>query len=163
MPELIWVLSNDLSNVSYPLPKDLDQVTLDTFLQRDYSKDPQQQKIIDVFQTLFTHKTLLNLPSDIQENKQKMQRQWDSQVGKLKNDLLRKMKVKKQKYIGNIRAFEFNYKEFTRLMSELIVGIQQWKKFDLEKVFEQVVEGECRDTFQEARDIYAQALQTLIL
>lgn len=32
-------------------------------------------------------------------------------------------------------------------MSELIVGIQQWKKFDLEKVFEQVVEGECRDTF----------------
>jgi len=84
MPELVWVLNNDLTNVTYPLPRDFDSQTLNDFLMRDYSRDSQQNKIINVFQTLFTHKTLINLPSDFQQDQQKYNKQWDSQVQKLR-------------------------------------------------------------------------------
>ena len=91
MPDLVWMLSNDLSRLPASLPDSFDQQLLDQFQQRDFSKDKEQQKIMQVFRELFSQKTLINLPSSHQEDQSKYKKQLSQQVESLRTHLVSRM------------------------------------------------------------------------
>lgn len=159
MPELSWLLQNDLSNQPSRLSKNLDDSLLNGFLNRDFSNDTEAVKIMSVFKQLFEKKELINLPSDYQADQNKYESQLEQQLAKVKTSLLTKMKNKKQRQLGAIRADAFTYKELTSLFEGLIGGIEYGVKFELEGVFRLVVENQCIECCNKASQKYMEEIQ----
>lgn len=112
-----------------------------------------------VFKKLFARKELINLPSEHQEDKTKLQSQMEQQVEKVRTSLLAKMKKKRQRHVGAIRAETFTYKELTSLVEGLIGGIEQGVKFELEQVFRLVVENQCIECCNRSTQNYIADMQ----